>query len=137
VTGTVPSKSTFRRTLQRLDGGAFDDLAGELAVGRVIAVDCMTLRGSGHGSDGSRHLLAAMDHARGAVPGQVEVSAKTNEIPLFSALLDRSVAGHGGDLLMSCRVGWDLRNEASVVRDDQPARDCGEWESPQAREPDL
>jgi hypothetical protein len=31
VTGTVPSESTFRRTLQRLDAGAFDDLAGEWA----------------------------------------------------------------------------------------------------------
>jgi DDE_Tnp_1-associated len=28
VTGTVPSKSTFRRVLQRLDADAFDDLTG-------------------------------------------------------------------------------------------------------------
>jgi hypothetical protein len=28
VCGEVPSESTFRRTLQRLDAGAFDDLAG-------------------------------------------------------------------------------------------------------------
>jgi hypothetical protein len=31
VTGRVPSESTFRRTLQRLDAGAFDDLAGAWA----------------------------------------------------------------------------------------------------------
>jgi predicted transposase YbfD/YdcC len=55
----------------------------------VIAVDGKTLRGSGHGSDGSRHLLAALDHAHGVVLGQVEVGAKTNEIPLFTALPDR------------------------------------------------
>jgi predicted transposase YbfD/YdcC len=98
VTGTVPSESTFRRTLQRLDADAFDDRAGQWAARRtaagpggrrVIAVDGKTLRGSGHGSDGSRHLLAALDHAHGAVLGQVEVGAKTNEIPMFSTLLDR------------------------------------------------
>jgi hypothetical protein len=56
---------------------------------RVIAVDGKTLRGSGHGCYGSRHLLAALDHAHGVVLGQVEVGAKTNEIPLFTTLLDR------------------------------------------------
>jgi predicted transposase YbfD/YdcC len=98
VTGAVPSESTFRRTLQRLDGDAFDDLAGAWAARRtapgpkarrVIAVDGKTLRGSGHGDEDSRHLLAAFDHGHGAVLGQVEVGTKTNEIPLFTALLDR------------------------------------------------
>jgi len=98
VSGVVPSESTFRRTLQRLDADAFDDLAGQWAARRtvpgpggrrVIAVDGKTLRGSGHGDQDSRHLLAACDHAQGAVLGQVEVGAKTNEIPMFSALLDR------------------------------------------------
>ena len=55
----------------------------------MIAVDGKTLRGSGHGGHDSRHLLAAFDHARGVVLGQAEVGAKTNEIPLFTALLDR------------------------------------------------
>jgi predicted transposase YbfD/YdcC len=98
VTGVVPSESTFRRTLQRLDADAFDDLAGEWAARRtapgpetrrVIAVDGKTLRGSGHDGEGGRHLLAAFDHAHGVVLGQVEVGAKTNEIPMFTALLDR------------------------------------------------
>jgi predicted transposase YbfD/YdcC len=103
VTGPVPSESTFRRTLQRLDADAFDELAGQWAAQRtapgpkarrVIAVDGKTLRGSGHGDEDSRHLLAAFDHARGVVLGQVEVGAKTNEIPLFSTLLDRiDIAG--------------------------------------------
>jgi predicted transposase YbfD/YdcC len=96
--GTVPSESTFRRTLQRLDADVFDDLAGQWAARltapglgrrRVIAVDGKTLRGSGHGGEDSRHLLAAFDHAHGVVLGQVEVGAKTNEIPLFTALVDR------------------------------------------------
>jgi hypothetical protein len=84
----VPSESTFRRTLQRLDADAFDDLAGQWAAERtapglggrrVIAVDGKTLRGSGHGQENSRHLFAAFDHDHGAVLGQVEVGAKTNE----------------------------------------------------------
>jgi Transposase DDE domain len=95
----VPSESTFRRTLQRLDADAFDDLAGRWAARRtapgpggrrVIAVDGKTLPGSGHGSEGSRHLLAALDHAHGVVLGQVEVDAATNEIPMFRTLLDRT-----------------------------------------------
>ena len=55
----------------------------------MIAVDGKTLRGSGHGGEDSRHLLAAFGHAHGVVLGQVEAGAKTNEIPLFTALLDR------------------------------------------------
>jgi predicted transposase YbfD/YdcC len=96
--GRVPSESTFRRTLQRLDADGFDDLAGVWAQRatrpgpkqlRVIAVDGKTLRGSAHSGEDGRHLLAALDHAHGAVLGQVEVGAKTNEIPMFPALLDR------------------------------------------------
>jgi DDE family transposase len=98
LAGAVPSESTFRRTLQRLDAGAFDDLAGRWAQSRTapwpnrrraIAVDGKTLRGSGHSGQDGRHLLAALDHAHGVVLGQVEVGAKTNEIPLFTTLLDR------------------------------------------------
>jgi hypothetical protein len=89
VRGAVPSESTFRRTLQRLDGGAFDDLAGAWAQQatmpgpggrRVIAVDGKTLRGSAGGGNPGDHLLAALDHAHGAVLGQVEAGAKTSEI---------------------------------------------------------
>jgi predicted transposase YbfD/YdcC len=98
VRRVVPPESTFRRTLQRLDADAFDDLAGAWAARctaprpggrRVAAVDGKTLPGSGHGQENSRHLLAASGHAHGAVLGQVEAGAKTSEIPLFTALLDR------------------------------------------------
>jgi predicted transposase YbfD/YdcC len=94
----VPSESTFRRTLQSLDADAFDARIGAWAqqrstpaagTRRRIAVDGKTLRGSaGPGSPG-RHLLSAFDHTLGAVLAQVEVGAKTNEIPLFATLLDR------------------------------------------------
>jgi hypothetical protein len=78
--------------LQRLDADAFDDLAGAWPQQatmpgpkgrRVIAVSGKTLRGSAHGGEDGRHLLAALDHAYGAVLGQVDVGAKTNEIPRF------------------------------------------------------
>jgi len=98
VRGVVPSESTFRRTLQRLNADAFDEVAGAWAqratrpgpkARRVIAVDGKTLRGSAAGTEPGEHLLAALDHAHGAVLGQVEVGAKTNEIPMFGVLLDR------------------------------------------------
>ena len=78
IAGAVPSESTIRRTLQRLDADAFDDQVGAWAQQRtmppagerrLIAVDGKTLRGSrrGDSADGAvgsgRHLLAALDHA--------------------------------------------------------------------------
>src|ERR1700733_3508129 len=98
VTGAVPCESTFRRTLQHLDADALDDAAGAWAQQRtapsrgsrrVIAVDGKTLRGSGTAAVPARHLLAALDHATGAVLGQIDVAAKTNEIPMSATLLDR------------------------------------------------
>jgi hypothetical protein len=98
VTGVVPSEPTFRRTLQALDADALDDAAGSWAqqrtapapgTRRAVAVDGKTLRGSGTAEGPGRHLLAALDHGHGVVLGQVDVEAKTNEIPLFTTLLDR------------------------------------------------
>jgi predicted transposase YbfD/YdcC len=97
VTGVTPCESTFRRTLQQLDADALDEAAGSWARQRtapapgrrrMIAVDGKTLRGSGTAGGPGRHLLAALDHAHGVVLGQVDVEAKTNEIPLFSTVLD-------------------------------------------------
>jgi len=98
VTGVVPCESTFRRTLQALDADALDEAAGgwaqqrtALVAGtrRAVAMDGKTLRGSGVADGPGRHLLAALDHEHGVVLGQADVEAKTNEIPMFSALLDR------------------------------------------------
>jgi predicted transposase YbfD/YdcC len=98
VIGVVPCESTFRRTLQSLDADALDDAAGAWArqrtapaagARRVVAVDGKTLRGSAAAGEPGRHLLAALDHAAGVVLGQVDVEAKTNEIPMFTTLLDR------------------------------------------------
>jgi predicted transposase YbfD/YdcC len=98
VTSVVPCESTFRRTLQNLDADALDDAAGAWAqrrtapapgTRRAVAVDGKTLRGSGTAGGPGRHLLAALDHAQGVVLAQADVEAKTNEIPMFSTLLDR------------------------------------------------
>ena len=41
------------------------------------------LRPARPGAEPGDHLLAALDHAHGAVLAQMEVGAKTNEIPMF------------------------------------------------------
>lgn len=98
VRGAVPCESTFRRVMQCLDADALDGAAGAWAQQRtaparggrrLIAVDGKTLSGSATAGWPGRHLLAALDHARGVVLGQVDVQAKTNEIPMFAMLLDR------------------------------------------------
>lgn len=89
----IPSEPTIRRTLQQVDAVLFDEaLSGWLMdqplAGRAIAVDGKTLRGSGHGDTRPIHLLSALMHKEGCVIGQVEVGAKTNEIPKIKDLLD-------------------------------------------------
>jgi Transposase DDE domain len=54
----------------------------------MIAVDGKKLRGSGAADGPGRHLLAALDHAHGVVLGQVDIEAKTNELPMFATVLD-------------------------------------------------
>jgi hypothetical protein len=103
ISGAVPCESTIRRTLQSLDAGAFDDLAGAWAQQRtappagrrpIVAVDGKTLRGSATSAHPGRHLLAALGHDRGVVLGQVDVGEKANEIPMLPVLLDKiSLAG--------------------------------------------
>ena len=98
ITGVVPCESTFRRTLQNLDADALDEAAGSWAQQRTAPApgarrvdrgrrqDTARIR---RGGRPGRHLLAALDHAHGVVLGQVDVEAKTNEIPMFATLLDR------------------------------------------------
>jgi predicted transposase YbfD/YdcC len=63
----------------------------------AIAVDGKTVRGAIDAEGNQTHLLAAATHDHGLVVGQVEVGAKTNEIPMFAPLLDR-LADAGIDL---------------------------------------
>jgi hypothetical protein len=93
----VPCESTFRRTLQHLDADAPDEAAGRWAqqrtapapgTRRALAVDGKALRGSGTADGPGRRLPAALDHEHGVVLGQADVEANTNDIPLFTTLLD-------------------------------------------------
>lgn len=54
----------------------------------AIAVDGKTVRGATDGEGNQIHLLAAATHDKSLVLGQVEVGAKSNEIPMFAPLLD-------------------------------------------------
>lgn len=96
IEGRPPSESTIRRTLARLDAAVLDQVIGAWAWlrtrvidgRRVIAVDGKTLRGAKDTAGHLTHPLAALDQGSGVVLGQVEVGAKTNEIPLITDVLD-------------------------------------------------
>lgn len=116
-----PSKATIWRVVTGADPAVVDAVigawlagqssadqaaAGEPAAGEsdggssalvAIAVDGKTVRGATDPEGNQVHLLAAATHTDGLVLGQVEVGAKTNEIPMFAPLLD-SLADAGVDL---------------------------------------
>lgn len=58
----------------------------------AVAVDGKTVRGAVDSGGNQTHLLAAATHGQQLVLGQVEVGAKTNEIPMFAPLIDRLTA---------------------------------------------
>ena len=96
VSGEVPCESTIRRTINKVDANGSGRVVGAWAAlrattsekFRVVAVDGKSLRGSAFAGARCRHLLAALTHTGGLVLGQLNVDLKTNEIPLFSTLLD-------------------------------------------------
>lgn len=94
-----PSEATLRRALNSVDADLLDRVLGTwmrtrtttINDRRIIAVDGKTVRGARTPSDpDSRapHLVANYDHAGGTVLGQVQIDAKTNEIPALRDLLD-------------------------------------------------
>ena len=92
----APDESTLRKLFARIDADALDGAVGRwmwtltrIVDGRrVIALDGKTVRGARTRPDGKApHLIAAFDHASGAVLGQVAVDAKSNEIPAARTLL--------------------------------------------------
>ena len=91
----LPCESTIRRTLARVDADAFDRAVaawmavkvGHLHGRRVIAIDGKTMRGARRDGD-APHLVAALEHASGAVLGQLATATKSNEIPALRDLLD-------------------------------------------------
>jgi len=90
-----PREATTRRAPTRVDAELLDAVLGAwmrtrvgvLGGRRVIAVDAKTVRGARGGGKVAPHLVAALDHTLGAVLGQVQVAAKSNEIPALRTLL--------------------------------------------------
>ena len=66
-----------------------DGADGELL---AVAVDGKTVRGAVAVDGAQVHLLAAATHGDQLVLGQVDVGAKTNEIPMFAPLIDQLAA---------------------------------------------
>lgn len=91
----VPSEPTIRRVIEALDQAMFARICGAWTWVRaekiddqlVIAVDGKTVRGARHKDQKAPHLVAALTHDTGLVVGQVQVDAKTNEIPAMIDLL--------------------------------------------------
>ena len=101
----VPTETTIRRTLGRLDAHALAAAVGDWLVARdrhdhpapaqrprqrAVAIDGKTLRGA-HPPDGDGrpvHLLAAMEHATRAVLAQRQVGGAPEEVTAFAPLLD-------------------------------------------------
>ena len=110
----VPATTTMWRLLIRLDA---DLLATVLAswlhartrpvaspqprYRQVIAIDGKTMRGARRPDGSQVHLLAALDTSTGIVLAQVTITAKSNEIPAFTPLLDavEQVLGSLKDLI--------------------------------------
>ena len=99
----APNASTIRRALSAFTGDGFDTAIGAWLSGRVkaactrasgrrrrraIAVDGKALRGSRDGEQRARMVMACLDHDSGIVLDQVEIGEKSNEIPMFTTLLD-------------------------------------------------
>jgi predicted transposase YbfD/YdcC len=118
-----PSKTTVWRVLTGADAAAVDAAIGAWLAERahhtpdtdtgtgtgtgtgtdtdskvvVVAVDGKTVRGAVDTDGNQPHLLAAATHDEQLVLAQVEVGAKSNEIPMFAPLLEQ-LAATGVDL---------------------------------------
>ncbi len=103
----VPSETTIRRTLNKVDADALDAQVGAWLLAKagyggeepcgeemVVAVDGKTARGARQAGGTAPHFLAAITCAETAVIAQQQVDAKSNEIPAFAPLLrDVDLAG--------------------------------------------
>jgi predicted transposase YbfD/YdcC len=94
VTETDPAQADaaigawlLQRANQHPAGNEGPQPEGEVPRPVELALDGKTLRAAKDSEGNQTHLLAAMTHS-GLVAGQVEVGAKTNEIPMLPVLLD-------------------------------------------------
>jgi predicted transposase YbfD/YdcC len=101
-TDRVPAATTVWRLLVRIDAGILQAVLTRwlraratpvVVAGRrwwlVIAVDGKVERGARLADGRQVHLLSAYDTNAGMVLAQVQIAAKSNEIPAFTPLLDR------------------------------------------------
>ena len=92
----LPSESTIRRVLQRVNADDLDarvsswlrTRVGAIGGRRVIAVEDETMRGARGAGERAPHLPAAPGRAGGVVVGQRRVADKSNEIPALRDLLE-------------------------------------------------
>jgi predicted transposase YbfD/YdcC len=109
-TGRVPAATTVWRLLIRIDAEVLSVVLAGWLRGRVgpvvlagrrwrlvIAIDGKVERGARLPDGRQVHLLSAYDTVAGVVLAQVQIAAKSNEIPAFAPLVDR-VAGQLGSL---------------------------------------
>ncbi|MGX1248372.1 hypothetical protein RKD48_000883 [Streptomyces ambofaciens] len=104
----VPTETTVRRLLARVDGDALDRavcdwLADRCPTGsglRGLSVDGKSLRGVARARGRKIHLLAAVEHSTGLVLAQLDVGEKTGETTCFQPLLD-TVADLAGTVVTS------------------------------------
>lgn len=90
----IPSEDTLLRILRLLDPrkfeAAFRRWAGGIVrgLGRTLAVDGKTVRGSATGGETAIHLVSAYATDLGIVLGQEKVAERSNEITAIPELLD-------------------------------------------------
>ena len=89
---TAPAITTFHNILAALPPETLDNAIGRWTAQQAgdhapVAMDGKDLRGaSAQTEDGRRMMVAAVEHKTGMVLGQVEVDAKSNEIPAVREL---------------------------------------------------
>jgi predicted transposase YbfD/YdcC len=127
----APSKATIWRVVTGADAAAVDAVIGAWLAAQAAArdaaarepdpnadelvaimVDGKSVRGSLDTEGNQVHLLAAATHRDALVLGQVEVGAKSNEIPMFAPLLDR-LAAAGVDLTRTVITADALHTQRS------------------------
>lgn len=90
----VPSQDTFLRIFRAMDPKQFEAVfrrwvGGMIpALGRTIAIDGKSLRGSADGDHSPVHMVSALATDLGLILGQEKVSGKSNEITAIPELLE-------------------------------------------------
>ena len=131
---TAPAITTFHNILAALPPDTLDNAIGRWTAQQggahaPVAMDGKDLRGaSAQIEEGRRMMVAAVEHKTGMVLGQVEVDAKTNEIPAvreLSTSLDLAgriasmYAMHAQHETARCLLGRRADYVLSAVKDNQ------------------